>query len=224
MRIRNAGMLLNASPCQNLAPPNMTCSIRGAGANAFIARTSAGGSRSRRVLCTTTSGDPRMQDVLPEGGVIRKLWIGETDKYRDHLLRLDPAEPAQPLWRRRFRRLHPQLRRSVAFARRRRAWLFHRRRDARRRRTAAARRCASRARPKPRSAWRSRGRVTASARRCCAARCSPRATAAFGMLHMACLAENLRMQQLARKFDAELRSISAASSAKSNRRGRRRCR
>ena len=25
-----------------------------------------------------------MQDVLPEGGVIRKLWIGETAKYRDH--------------------------------------------------------------------------------------------------------------------------------------------
>jgi hypothetical protein len=32
-----------------------------------------------------------MQDVLPEGGVIRKLWIGETAKYRDHMLRLDPA-------------------------------------------------------------------------------------------------------------------------------------
>src|ERR1700678_4470304 len=32
-----------------------------------------------------------MQDVLPEGGVIRKLWIGEADKYREHLLRLDPS-------------------------------------------------------------------------------------------------------------------------------------
>ena len=31
-----------------------------------------------------------MQEVLPEGAVIRKLWIGETDQYRDHLLRLDP--------------------------------------------------------------------------------------------------------------------------------------
>ena len=30
-----------------------------------------------------------MQDVLPEGGVIRKLWVGETEKYRDHVLRLD---------------------------------------------------------------------------------------------------------------------------------------
>ena len=32
-----------------------------------------------------------MQDILPDGGVIRKLWIGEADRYRDHLLRLDSA-------------------------------------------------------------------------------------------------------------------------------------
>jgi GNAT superfamily N-acetyltransferase len=31
-----------------------------------------------------------MQEVLPEGAVIRKLWIGETEQYREHLLRLDP--------------------------------------------------------------------------------------------------------------------------------------
>ena len=31
-----------------------------------------------------------MQDILPEGAVIRKLWVGEADKYRDHMLRLDP--------------------------------------------------------------------------------------------------------------------------------------
>lgn len=30
-----------------------------------------------------------MHDPLPDGGVIRKLWMGETDAYRDHLLRLD---------------------------------------------------------------------------------------------------------------------------------------
>ena len=35
-----------------------------------------------------------MQDVLPDGGVIRKLWIGENNKYRDHLLRLELGEPA----------------------------------------------------------------------------------------------------------------------------------
>jgi GNAT superfamily N-acetyltransferase len=27
--------------------------------------------------------------LLPEGGAIRKLWVGERDAYRDHLLRLD---------------------------------------------------------------------------------------------------------------------------------------
>ena len=30
-----------------------------------------------------------MQDSLPGGGLVRKLWIGETDAYRDHLIRLD---------------------------------------------------------------------------------------------------------------------------------------
>jgi GNAT superfamily N-acetyltransferase len=30
-----------------------------------------------------------MDVPLPDGGVIRKLWVGETDAYRDHLLRLD---------------------------------------------------------------------------------------------------------------------------------------
>jgi GNAT superfamily N-acetyltransferase len=30
-----------------------------------------------------------MHEPLPDGGIIRKLWAGETDAYRDHLLRLD---------------------------------------------------------------------------------------------------------------------------------------
>jgi len=30
-----------------------------------------------------------MDDQLPRGGLIRKLWIAEADLYRDHLLRLD---------------------------------------------------------------------------------------------------------------------------------------
>ncbi len=30
-----------------------------------------------------------MREPLPEGGFVRKLWFGETDAYRDHLLRLD---------------------------------------------------------------------------------------------------------------------------------------
>ena len=31
-----------------------------------------------------------MHEHLPHGGTSRKLWIGEADAYRDHLLRLDP--------------------------------------------------------------------------------------------------------------------------------------
>ncbi len=31
-----------------------------------------------------------MNEALPNGGTVRKLWIGEADAYRDHLLRLDP--------------------------------------------------------------------------------------------------------------------------------------
>ena len=30
-----------------------------------------------------------MYEPLPDGGVIRKLWMAETEAYRDHLLRLD---------------------------------------------------------------------------------------------------------------------------------------
>ena len=30
-----------------------------------------------------------MHEALPAGGLIRKLWIAEADQYRDHLLRLD---------------------------------------------------------------------------------------------------------------------------------------
>jgi GNAT superfamily N-acetyltransferase len=36
-----------------------------------------------------------MYEPLPEGGAIRKLWIAETDAYRDHLLRLDPESRAR---------------------------------------------------------------------------------------------------------------------------------
>lgn len=31
-----------------------------------------------------------MHEPLPDGGLVRKLWLGETAVYRDHLLRLDP--------------------------------------------------------------------------------------------------------------------------------------
>src|SRR5450631_530011 len=41
-----------------------------------------------------SKGPLKMQELLPDGGIIRKLWAGkllanETDAYREHLLRLD---------------------------------------------------------------------------------------------------------------------------------------
>jgi GNAT superfamily N-acetyltransferase len=144
-----------------------------------------------------------MQEVLPEGAVIRKLWIGETDTYREHLLRLDP-----PSRRNRFGggvsdsfiRNYADL--SVAL-------------------DAVVHGCfiggvlrgAAELRPlglrlpgqaeaalsveKP---WQSHGVGSALlARTLLAAR-----NRGFRHLHMACLADNERMRQLARKFDAEL--------------------
>ena len=35
-----------------------------------------------------------MHNVLVDGGIIRKLWVGETDKYRAHLMRLDKESRA----------------------------------------------------------------------------------------------------------------------------------
>src|SRR5262249_44725081 len=50
----------------------------------------AGGSRSRRVWCDgNPSGGPAMNELLADGGMIRKLWLGDAQDYRDHLLRLD---------------------------------------------------------------------------------------------------------------------------------------
>ncbi len=145
-----------------------------------------------------------MQEVLPEGGVIRKLWVGETAKYREHILRLDPESR-----RNRFAGgvSDDFIRKYVDLtncARRGRVRLFHWRHDARRGRIAAARHPLCRARRKPRSASKSRGRATASARRCCARTLLAARNRGFRHLHMACIAENRRMQQLARKFDAEL--------------------
>jgi GNAT superfamily N-acetyltransferase len=144
-----------------------------------------------------------MQEVLPEGAVIRKLWIGETDKYREHVLRLDPQS--------RRNRFGGGV--SDAFVCR---YI-----DLSIARDAIVHGCfidgvlrgAAELRPlglnMPRQAeaalsveklWQSHGVGSALlARTLLAAR-----NRGFRLLHMACLAENERMQQLARKFDAEL--------------------
>jgi GNAT superfamily N-acetyltransferase len=144
-----------------------------------------------------------MQEVLPEGAVIRKLWSGETAAYRDHILRPDP-----------------QSRRSrfgggVADAYVERYANAVLDGDAvvhgcfidRVLRGAAELRPLGRHRPHEAEAalsveqsWQSHGVGSALlSRTLLAAR-----NRGVRRLHMACLADNERMQQLARKFDAAL--------------------
>jgi GNAT superfamily N-acetyltransferase len=144
-----------------------------------------------------------MQEVLPEGGVIRKLWIGETEKLREHVLRLDPESRRNRfaggvsdefIWK--YVDLATGLD-SIVHG------FF----------VDDALRGGAELRPLglnfPRQAeaaisvekpWQSHGVGSALLQRTLlAAR-----NRGYRLLHMACLAENHRMQQLARKFDAEL--------------------
>jgi GNAT superfamily N-acetyltransferase len=148
-----------------------------------------------------------MQDVLPEGGTVRKLWIGEADKYRDHLLRLDPVSRrnrfgggASDDFVRNYADLYADWSISLdtvvhgffvdgvmrgAAELRQLGGCLQRRAEA------------AMSVEKP---WQSHGVGSALLRRTLlAAR-----NRGFQLLHMACLADNQRMQQLARKFDAEL--------------------
>ncbi|MBV1697447.1 MAG: GNAT family N-acetyltransferase [Hyphomicrobiales bacterium] len=144
-----------------------------------------------------------MQDFLPDGGVVRKLWIGEADKYRDHLLRLDPTSR-----RNRFGggvsddfiRNYVDLTASLDS-------VVHGFFIDDRMRGAAELRHLDMRTPRQAEAaisvekdWQSHGVGSALLRRTLlAAR-----NRGYRLLHMACLADNRRMQQLARKFDAEL--------------------
>lgn len=144
-----------------------------------------------------------MDELLADGGVIRKLWLGEAQDYRDHLLRLDAesrrnrfglaladelieAYVASPTWSgavmhgflvdgvlRGVAELKPF---GVAFP------------------TEAE---AAFSVEKP---WQSHGVGSALlARTLLAAR-----NRGIRQVHMACLADNARMRQLARKFAAQL--------------------
>ncbi len=144
-----------------------------------------------------------MQEVLPEGAVIRKLWIGETAKYREHILRLDPDSR-----RNRFAGTvsddfvqgYVDLSGTLDV-------IVHGFFIGDTMRGAAELRPLGLRFPRQAEAaisvekpWQSHGVGSALLRRTLlAAR-----NRGFRLLHMACLAENRRMQQLARKFDAEL--------------------
>jgi len=144
-----------------------------------------------------------MQDVLPEGGVIRKLWIGEAAKYRDHLLRLDPQSRHSRFGggvSEDFIRNYVDL--SIALEAVVHGFFI----DGEMHGAAEMRPLGLRF---PRQAeaalsiekpWQSHGVGSALLRQTLlTAR-----NRGIRQLHMACLAENHRMQQLARKFDAEL--------------------
>ena len=148
-------------------------------------------------------GDLTCTSLCPTAALIRKLWIGETDAYRDHLLRLDRDS--------RYRRFSGAvsdefIARHAATAngtRRRGARILRRRRAARRRRIAAHGPALARQAEAAFSIeqpWQSHGVGTELLERTLlTAR-----NRGIKSLRMDCLAENRRMQQLARKFDAEL--------------------
>lgn len=144
-----------------------------------------------------------MSDPLIDGGVIRKLWVGETSGYRDHLLRLDPQSR-----RSRFgggvsdEFIHNYAELTGGLDVIIHGFFVE-----------GVLRGASELRPlgagfareaeaafSIEAPWQSHGVGTALlSRTLLAAR-----NRGYKLLHMACLAENRRMQQLARKFDAEL--------------------
>ena len=144
-----------------------------------------------------------MQEVLPEGAVIRKLWIGETDKYREHVLRLDPQSRRSRFGggvSDEFVKNYVDLSTTLDA-------VVHGCFIDGELRAAAELRPLGLGLPRQAEAalsvekpWQSHGVGSALLRRTLlAAR-----NRGFRLLHMACLAENHRMQQLARKFDAEL--------------------
>jgi GNAT superfamily N-acetyltransferase len=143
-----------------------------------------------------------MQEHFPEDGLVRKLWLYEADVYRDHLLRLDAASR-----RNRFAgavsddfiRHYVKLASSLGgvtygfFV----AGTLRGAAELRGLGTFAKEAEAAFSIEQP---WQHLGVGTALLERILlAAR-----NRSFKLLHMACLADNRPMQQLARKFDAEL--------------------
>jgi GNAT superfamily N-acetyltransferase len=143
-----------------------------------------------------------MSELLPDSGIIRKLWIGEADAYRDHLLRLDRES--------RYRRFSGAVSNEVIVRHAATAneigvvvhGFFV---DGALRGAAELRQTGSLFSREAEAAfsieqpWQSHGvgtelleRTLLSAR-----------NRGIKSLRMDCLAENQRMQQLARKFDAE---------------------
>jgi GNAT superfamily N-acetyltransferase len=144
-----------------------------------------------------------MRDPLPRGGLIRKLWISEAELYRDHLLRLDLKSRRNRFGgavSEQFLKNYADLAISID------SIIHGFFLDGTLRGAAELRPIGPAARREGEAAfsieqpWQSHGVGSALLERTLlAAR-----NRGLNFLHMACLADNKRMQQLARKFDAEL--------------------
>jgi GNAT superfamily N-acetyltransferase len=144
-----------------------------------------------------------MLEVLPEGAVIRKLWVGETAIYREHVMRLDPESR-----RNRFAGgvSDEFVCKYVDLTKALDAVVHGFFVDGTMRGAAELRPLGAKFPHQAEAAisvekpWQSHGVGSALLQRTLlAAR-----NRGYRLLHMACLADNRRMQQLARKFDAEL--------------------
>jgi len=144
-----------------------------------------------------------MRDLLVDGGVIRKLWIGEIAQYEEHLVRLDAESRSN-----RFGgAVSDEFIRSYVGTIRALEAIVHGFFVDDVLRGAAELRSLGPALPNEAEVafsiegpWQSHGVGSALLERTLlAAR-----NRGIKLLHMSCLAHNQRMQQLARKFDAEL--------------------
>jgi GNAT superfamily N-acetyltransferase len=144
-----------------------------------------------------------MNESLPEGGIIRKMWSVEAGRYREHLLRLDPTSR-----RNRFgSNVSDEFLDDYATLAHCIDTVIHgffvngtMRGAAELRPIGAPNGREAEAAFSIEEPWQSHGVGSALlARTLLAAR-----NRGITFLHMACLADNERMQQLASKFDAEL--------------------
>jgi len=150
-----------------------------------------------------TARKATMTDPMPDDSTIRKLWIGETAAYRDHLLRLDPDSR-----RRRFSGAvaDAAVVRHAATAGGLGVVVYGFFVDGQLRGAAELRPAGSLFTDEAEVAfsiekdWQSHGVGTELLRR---ALLTAR-NRGIKALHMHCMADNQRMQQLARKFEADL--------------------
>jgi GNAT superfamily N-acetyltransferase len=144
-----------------------------------------------------------MEQAIVDGGVIRKLWIGEASKYGEHLLRLDPDSR-----RNRFggmvpdELIHIYVETALGVGTVTHGFLVDSilRGVAELKPFGAAFPTEAEVAFSIEKPWQSHGVGSVLLERTLlAAR-----NRGIKLVHMACLADNARMQQLARKFDAEL--------------------